>query len=320
MSVKSLVTRFRAYQLGSAGSSFSYFDGSEFTLIEARYNDVNSSRISEELKACGKKSINTLHITSWDNDHCAPNDLEQILTQLRPKKIEYPGYKPHTESGETSLKLIKDYKKKVDLERLRQINLIKITPAYISSLEKDSGLGYSNLLLHPKFISEKSNDNSTVKLFRTGSFNILSLGDVESSQISASFRSYRAIKKDVDIMILAHHGADNGFTTSSFLRASKPIATIATSNYDNQFEHPKPEIRKLLHEFQIPLFTTKTGDIIIYSTGSHNGSFTIENLISDNTKTSSKKSFTSKKKAYLNVNNDTLRSRFTKKLNNTRPR
>ena len=34
--VKKIYTRFRAYQLGNAGSSFSYYADGHFTLIEAR--------------------------------------------------------------------------------------------------------------------------------------------------------------------------------------------------------------------------------------------------------------------------------------------
>ena len=62
-------TRFRAYQLGSAGSSFSYFDGSHFTLIEARITDQSRPCLEAELNACGVRTINCLHITSWDTDH-----------------------------------------------------------------------------------------------------------------------------------------------------------------------------------------------------------------------------------------------------------
>lgn len=64
-----------------------------------------------ELKQYNKTRVDVLHITSWDNDHCRPNELINILNKLRPKKIEYPGYKPHTDSGEESLKLINKYKK-----------------------------------------------------------------------------------------------------------------------------------------------------------------------------------------------------------------
>lgn len=52
MAIKVRMTRFRAYQLGNAGSSFSYFNGSQFTLLEARYNEVNEPSIKQELKLC----------------------------------------------------------------------------------------------------------------------------------------------------------------------------------------------------------------------------------------------------------------------------
>ncbi len=38
-------TRFRAYQLKSKGSSFSYWGGARFVLGEARYNDDNKNSI-----------------------------------------------------------------------------------------------------------------------------------------------------------------------------------------------------------------------------------------------------------------------------------
>lgn len=61
-----VVTRFRAYQLGTAGSSFSYFAGNHFTLIEAQIAEKSLPHLQAELKACGKKTIDTLHVTSWD--------------------------------------------------------------------------------------------------------------------------------------------------------------------------------------------------------------------------------------------------------------
>jgi competence protein ComEC len=42
-------------------------------------------------------------------------------------------------------------------------------------------------------------------------------------------------------MILAHHGADNGFTTKSFLAHIDPALAICSSDYDN----PREEIREL---------------------------------------------------------------------------
>ena len=63
MELKEIETRFHAYQLGSAGSSFSYFNGKKFTLIEARLTDLNRVTLKDELNICGVKGVDTLHIT-----------------------------------------------------------------------------------------------------------------------------------------------------------------------------------------------------------------------------------------------------------------
>ena len=72
-------TRFRAYQLGSPGSSFSYFVGGHFTLIEARLTDVNKVRVIQEMAECDVDAADVLHITSWDSDHCCASELTDVL-------------------------------------------------------------------------------------------------------------------------------------------------------------------------------------------------------------------------------------------------
>ena len=306
MTIKQRYTRFRAYQIGSAGSSFSYFNGSKFTLIEARYTDGNKESIQRELEACGVDNIYNLHITSWDQDHCVPSQLEEIIQRFDPTKIEYPGYSPHTDSGKDSLSLIQAFKSKNKNSK----KIIQVTPEYISALDKAVNYGYNDILYHPKYIDPESpNNNSTVKQFRSGSFNVLSLGDVESTQISSGLRAYKTVNSEVDVMILAHHGADNGFTTSSFMRTVKPSVAIASADYANQFKHPKQEVRDLLHKYAIPLFTTKTGDVVIYSTGHHVGNYRLVNLIAGSTEVSSQYDFYAKKSKFLCQNADTIRAR-----------
>jgi len=305
VSAKNKYTRFRAYQLGNAGSSFSYFDGKHFTLIEARYTDGNKDSIDNELSDCGINEVYNLHITSWDQDHCSSTQLEEILNNFNPKKIEYPGYTPHTDSGKECLKIIQNYKKNNVAKKI-----IQVTPGYIASLNSAENYGYNNILYHPKAIDEESsNNNSTVKQFRSGSFNVLSLGDIESTHISSGLKRQKTVNSEVDVMILAHHGADNGFTTSSFLRTVKPSIAIASADYANQFKHPKQEIRDLLHKYDIPLFTTKTGDVVIFSTGNNTGHYRLVNLIAGSTEVSKQCDFQSKKLNYLNQNQDTIRAR-----------
>lgn len=316
MTIKRKNTRFRAYQLGNAGSSFSYFNGDKFTLIEARYNEVNKENIKQEMALCNVDSVHNLHITSWDQDHCSLSQLEEIITEFSPTKIEYPGYSPHTDSGKKSLKIILEYKSKGQGKR----KIIQVTPDYISSLDSAENYGYRDTLHHPKFIDEdSSNDNSTVKHFRSGSFNVLSLGDVESPNIASGLRRQRVINQEVDVMILAHHGADNGFTTSAFIKTVRPKIAIASADYANQFAHPKQDIRDLLHKHDVKLFTTKTGDVVIYSMGNHEGHYRIVNLKAGSNEISSKYDFYARKSEFLSMNKDTIRSRILRNNRGPRP-
>ena len=295
MELKQKITRFRAYQLGNAGSSFSYFDGTTFTLIEGRLTENSKPNVEFELEQANKTTIDTLHITSWDNDHCRPNELKEILEQLLPNKIQYPGYEPHTDSGKTCLSYIQQYEKHF-IDKAKNVSVNSVSPEYLKGLENaNDGLGYSNIIYHPQKIYENANDNSTVKLFRSGSYTLLSLGDVEKQEIADKIANSSIAKTQVDVMILAHHGADNGFTTDKFLKAIKPRIAICSSNYDNQFSHPKQEIRDLLYQNDIRLFTTKTGDVVIKSINDHNGEFQVFNLISNNDKISSDYKFKSKR-------------------------
>jgi len=307
MSIKTLRTRFRAYQLGSEGSSFSYYDGSAITLIEARFNETNRLSLSKELKVCGKTKIDQLHITSWDEDHCALSELDRILTHLEPDKIEYPGYETESENGKKSLKRIVEYLNDCK-KNSRSVTIVKVDPAYIRSLEEASRLAYRDIFYNPLQIVEGSNDNSTIKLFRRGSFNVASLGDVENVMISARLKRNKIFSTEVDVMILAHHGADNGFTTKSFLKSTGPTVTICSSNYDNKFEHPKQEIREMLYELGIPVFTTKTGDVIIRSAPPHTDKFEVLNLVNDNEELSSFKTYVTKKSRFLRYNDDSIKN------------
>jgi len=301
-------TRFRAYQLGNPGSSFSYFDGATFTLIEARLTELNRPRVEKEMEICGVSRIGCLHITSWDTDHCAEIELEEILYNYFPHRIEYPGYPPKSDTAIQCLKLIREYRTRVTTTGATA-SIQCIDPPYVNGLSPGEALGYRDIVYHPKYLCDKPNDNSTVKLFRTGCFNVASLGDVENTMIGARLRRSRLFSSEVDVMILAHHGADNGFTTGKFLKFVRPTIAICSSDYDNQYDHPRHEIRELLRKQKIPLYTTKTGDVAVQSQFTHTHIYKVINLKADSTEISSTVDFISKKSRILKHNNlDTIRN------------
>lgn len=282
----SKITRFRAYQLGTPGSSFSYSVDDHLTLIEARLTVTSARGINAELKSLSKRNLDCLHITSWDQDHCDYGELSFILEYLKPLRVEYPGYTPHTDNAMRCKRLIESYQGYTE----------RISPEYINSLSPGEEKKYNNILYNPIYISDNSNDNSVVQLFRQGRFSLLSLGDCEDPAIARRLINCK-LAKETDVMILAHHGADNGFTTRELIDAIRPKIAICSSNYDNQFEHPAQFIRDLLYYSGITLFTTKTGDVIIEC--KEDNIVRAYNLSADSTQISSVKNFVPK----LPVNN-----------------
>ena len=251
------ITRFRAYQLGEKGASFSLAADDYFTLIEARLNDYNFKNVLYEMRTAGVNRITLLHITSWDEDHCKPSELSYILKNLKPYRIEIPGYQPDTECGKESLRMISDYLCQYGVDGNR------IDPNFINNLESGVSAAYSTILYNPTCVREKHNDMSTVALFRIGRFNVLSLGDCENSEIAQSIMNDSIASGETDVMLMAHHGADNGFTTNDFIRKIAPRIAICASDYDNQYDHPREEIRQILYDNGVPLYTTKTGDVLV---------------------------------------------------------
>lgn len=274
-------TRFRAYQLGECGASFSLSVDKTFTLIEARLTETNAPHIVWEMNNLGIDHISTLHITSWDADHCKSTELQAILKCLKPERIEYPSYSPHTDNGKESLKLINAY----------QGEKVPIT-VYRVSLNVKTPLRGEDLYYNPLKIVDKSNDNSVVKLFRVGSFQVLSLGDCESSDISETLSADEILKEEVDLLILAHHGADNGFTTTNFLKALSPSVAICASDYGNKYGHPDAVIISRLRNAGIDYYSTKTGDIIAQTVDTKH--FKVSNYIANNEEKDSVKTYPTK--------------------------
>lgn len=309
MEPKPIYTRFRAYQLGEPGSSFSYFADGHFTLIEAKLTDRSRQSLATELKVCSKSTIDTLHITSWDQDHCNFTELEEILRVLKPKRIEYPGYRHDSANAKNCLHEILRYQ---EARRKAALSMVarRIDPPYVKSLEEAKGLGYSDIIYHPKEVFDGSNDNSTVKLYRGGMFNVASLGDVEHPNIGSMLRRTQSFKTEVDVLLLAHHGSDNDVNSKKFFQTVKPAIAVCSSDYDNKHGHPHEKVQDALHEAGVRVFTTKTGDVLIESVPSHRKEYQVTNYQRDTTKISSKEIYTSKKFHLLNMNDDAIRNRL----------
>ena len=256
-----MVTYFRSFQLNSKGSLFSFWKNNTYTLIEARLPKEGIEVLSADLWQFGKYRIDTLHITSWDVDHCNIDDLTQILNHFRPEKIEVPGYEPDTDTGKSCKNIITKY------ENIHQQYVPNVTiydKKTIDSLSAAQAWGTTNIVYHSLYDVENHNDMSQIRLFRSEGFNVLSLGDCESEEITQYLMNpSHYIKNEVDILILPHHGSDHSMLTGEFLDFCKPSLAVCSSNYDNQHNHPHQPVRNLLNNRGIKLMTTKRGDVIV---------------------------------------------------------
>lgn len=310
MTADKIHTRFRAYKLGSPGSMFSYFANGKFTLIEAKVGDVSRPNLIAEMEACGRAFIDTLHITSWDQDHCSVGSLEEILEVLKPARVEYPGYEPKSECGVECKEIIEGYQSQ-SVRNNRSVKCQQVTPQYVDGLTPAKQLGYRDVIYWPKTVSmENSNDNSTVKFFRAGCFNVLSLGDIENENIASVIRRSSMINREIDVLILAHHGADCPTNSKTFFEQVRPKIAVCSSNHANHHDHPRQVVRDRLYELGIDLYTTKRGDVVIESNAPHDSGFTLYNLEADSQKLSSMKAYKPKKFGLLSMNADTIKNVF----------
>jgi competence protein ComEC len=253
-------TRFRAFQLDSPGSLFCYYKPGEYTLIEARVPKGGIDVLKEDLEALGLTKIGILHITSWDDDHCNYDNLTQILNHLRPTLIELPSYEPTSETGKLCRRVLFAY----DVIHQKNVwNVVVRDRTNISSLQNAVDWGDNHVCFHSLYDTIVKNDMSQIKLFRSQGFNVLSLGDCESEQISNGLMNFGIIRYEVDVLILPHHGASNSCLTGALLDAVKPRLAVCSSNFDNEYDHPREDVRQLLANRNIPLMTTKRGDVVI---------------------------------------------------------
>lgn len=257
-----MVTYFRAFQLDSKGSLFSFWKNNVYTLIEARLPKGGIDILISDIYQFSKNRIDTLHITSWDTDHCNSDDLTQILNRLRPDKIEIPSYEPDSDTGKLCKSLITKY----DYIHQRSVYNVKLFNKYtIDSLPVAQAWGTGDVVYHSLYNVDNHNDMSQIRLFRSNGFNMLSLGDCESEEITKSLmNSTFFIKNEVDILILPHHCSDHSMLTGEFLDFSKPSLAVCSSNYDNEHDHPHQPVRNLLSRRDIKLMTTKRGDVIVF--------------------------------------------------------
>lgn len=132
-------------------------------------------------------------------------------------------------------------------------------------------------------------------MWRMGNISVLSVGDLESEELSKTLASTK-LYHEVDVLILSHHGSSPDFTTKEYLQALSPNVCLALVDRENKFGHPNPTVYQRVNENSW-YYSTKDGDVIIETYGGEHECFKVYNYVSNGHKLNEVKTFKCKKRS-----------------------
>lgn len=122
----------------------------------------------------------------------------------------------------------------------------------------------------PVTLNPDPNDNSMVIHTTFGPLSFLLTGDISAEQEAVFLTQYP--KKDVDVLMVAHHGSQTS-TSPALLEQSGPRYAIISVGVNNSFHHPHPDVITRLQAHQIQLFQTDRDGAVIYRFHKNNGTY-----------------------------------------------
>ena len=192
-----MYTRFRVYWMPNGGISMSYSVDTSYILIEARYNNDNRDKIKAEMKLAGKESVDLLHISSWDEKRCNPEELEVLLEDLKPLDIEIPAYEPDNESSLRCRRIIREYH-----QHSLYAELFEVGHSSIVRLSELVDFDYLDPIFTPLKKYSEASDNAIVKLFRSGKFGVLNLSEcIHDNDVISQMKEMK-LTNSIDVLVM----------------------------------------------------------------------------------------------------------------------
>jgi competence protein ComEC len=141
---------------------------------------------------------------------------------------------------------------------IEKYNINKITPTVGSSINLG---GAAIEILYADNSAEKENNRSVVLKLNIEDAEILFTGDGEKSVEEELINLYPNLS--ADILKLGHHGSATS-TNEEFIKQINPIVAVASSGYNNFYNHPSEMTISRLEEENIKYYRTDLdGDITI---------------------------------------------------------
>ena len=203
-------------------------------------------RVVSYLKRSGVSKIDLLIATHPHEDHIG--GLISVLGSFPVSEVWDPGHNLGTATQKKFLEGVKKNRSKFEV--VKPGRFCKMGDAEIRVVASANSAQNS----------DDANGSSIITHISWKGISFLLMGDAEHKGkiIDTYPRS--------DVLKIAHHGSRHG-TTRPLLQKVKPRLAVVSCGADNPYGHPHKEALKLLEEFNVKLYSTVNGNIVLVSDG-----------------------------------------------------
>ncbi len=259
-----------AFDVGNADCFLIKTPKNEYIMIDTAKSGYNGGKSQAEMlilkyfKDRGIKSIDTIIITHFDNDHCG--GAVDLMRGVNVKKLYVNDLNHKSSAAKYIYKTAKEQNVEVILAQNKQ------------TVYENEGLKLTNYALTN---GKDDNDNSILTLLAYNNFTMLFTGDAGVNGIKSALKN---LPQNITVLKVPHHGA-NGVVDKETIKYLNPEYSIISVG-ENKFGHPAIYTMRVLQD-SITLRTDINNAVKIVS----------------NTHSTSISTYNTKKRKFTKVNN-----------------
>ena len=217
-------------------------------------SDNMGTKIRGQLYKLGIRSLDTIIISHFDEDHCGSAD--SLITHFLPKTVIYPKQTKDTAACRDTLDAMRYTLRSVDYPVVGKKYSLGSAEYVILGPSKDS--------------YEDINDSSVALLLTYGEKRFLFTGDAEAEsegEILLAAEKTGTDIKNVDVYQVGHHGS-NSSTTEPFLDVIQPRFAVISCGDGNDYGHPHKVTLEALKTANTAIYRTdKQGTVSLHCDG-----------------------------------------------------
>ena len=237
------------------GMSVLVQDGGADVLVDCGSESVQDApeRIIRALQSRGVYSLDTLVLTHLHEDHISA--LETVIDSFSVGEIVFGAGSP----------MVQNTASVISLAAQKGIAMRTVKPQQDQTLR----LGESTMTVFcaPSLqIADEENNRSLLVRIDRGSSSLLLTGDLEREAEERLLKDAdkAVLLSDVDVLQVAHHGANTSSTPAFLLQSMPAIALISVG--ENAYGHPAGEVLERLESLDAHIFSTRENATIELST------------------------------------------------------